>query len=110
MGRRRRAAAIASPSRVCAFSRARSLPSSASKVARSTAAGGLGALVALAAAGVGDETDPAAQQPELDDVGPLPFADSSFMTVSSHLFLVVPATVPVRRAASEDVPNVAEFL
>jgi hypothetical protein len=56
MGRRRRAAAIASPSRVCAFSRSRSLPSSASKVARSTAAGRLGALVALAAAG--DETDP----------------------------------------------------
>jgi hypothetical protein len=40
-------------------------------------------LVALAAAGVDDETDPAAQQPEAGDAGPLPFADSSFMTVSS---------------------------
>src|SRR6266567_5695772 len=39
MGRRRRAAAIASPSRVCAFSRARSRSSSAWKAARSTAAG-----------------------------------------------------------------------
>ena len=49
MGRRRRAAAIASPSRVCAFSRTRSLSSSAWKVARSTAAGRLGALAALTA-------------------------------------------------------------
>ena len=46
MGRRRRAAAIASPSRVCAFSRTRSASSSAWKVARSTAAGRLSALAA----------------------------------------------------------------
>ena len=39
MGSRRRAAAIASPSLVCAFSRIRSASSSAWKVARSTAAG-----------------------------------------------------------------------
>src|SRR6266702_6649012 len=62
MGRRRRAAAIASPSRVCAFSRIRSRSSSAWKVARSTAAGRLSALVAPGA-------------------GPPGFDDSSFMTV-----------------------------
>src|SRR5260221_3182488 len=62
MGRRRRAAAIASPSRVCAFSRTRNLSSSAGKVARSTAAGRLGALVA----------------------GPPGLVDSSVMTVSSY--------------------------
>jgi hypothetical protein len=39
MGRRRRAAAIASPSRVCAFSRTRSSSSWVWKVARSTTAG-----------------------------------------------------------------------
>ena len=39
MGNRRRAAAIASPSRVCAFSRTRSASSSAWKVLRSTTAG-----------------------------------------------------------------------
>jgi hypothetical protein len=39
MGSRRRAAAIASPSRVCAFSRTRSLSSSAWKVARSATPG-----------------------------------------------------------------------
>src|SRR6266567_6281703 len=39
MGSRRRAAAIASPSRVCAFSRIRSSSSSAWKTARSTTAG-----------------------------------------------------------------------
>src|SRR5438105_11111032 len=44
MGRRRRAAAIASPPRVCAFSRTRSLSSAAWKVARSTAGGSPGAL------------------------------------------------------------------
>src|SRR5919112_4808706 len=57
-GRRRRAAAIASSSRVCAFSRARSSSSSAWKVARSTAAGTLGARVAPAAGppGSGDRS------------------------------------------------------
>src|SRR5918911_3347311 len=65
MGRRRRAAAIASPSRVCAFSRTRGLSGAAWKVARSTAAGRRGALVAPAA-------------------GPPRFVDSSFMTVSSY--------------------------
>src|ERR1022692_443958 len=63
MGRRRRAAAIASPSRVCAFSRIRSLSSSAWKAARPTAAGRLGVLVPPAA-------------------GPPRFADSSFMASS----------------------------
>src|SRR5215471_7050483 len=56
MGRRRRAAAMASPSWVCAFSRTRSLSSSASKVTRSTAAGAPG------------------------------FADSAFMTVPLLVF------------------------
>src|ERR1035438_5098405 len=65
MGRRRRAAAIASPSRVCAFSRTRSLSSSAWKAARSTAAGRPGPLVAPPA-------------------GPPRLADSSFITVSSY--------------------------
>ena len=64
MGRRRRAAAIASPSRVCAFSRTRSLSSSAWKVARSTAAGRLGVSVV-----------PTAGDPM--------FFDSSFMMTSS---------------------------
>src|SRR5580658_3818350 len=45
MGRRRRAAAIASPSRVCAFSRTRSRSSSAWKVVRSATEGRPGALV-----------------------------------------------------------------
>src|SRR5947209_1662862 len=39
IGRRLRAAAIASPSRVCAFSRTRSLSSSVCQAARSTTAG-----------------------------------------------------------------------
>src|SRR5216683_2678075 len=69
MGRRRRAAAIASPSRVCAFSRTRSASSSAWKVARSTAAGRPGALVASAA-------------------GPPGFADSSVMMVPLLVFCV----------------------
>src|SRR5689334_22977545 len=46
MGSRRRAAAIASPSLVCAFSLIRSRSSSAWKVARSTAAGRPGAVAA----------------------------------------------------------------
>jgi hypothetical protein len=46
VGSRRRAAAIASPARVCAFSWIRSASSSAWKVARLTAAGRLRALVA----------------------------------------------------------------
>src|SRR6185437_11438937 len=46
IGSRRRAAAIASPSLVCAFSLTRSRSSSAWKVARSTAAGRPGAVVA----------------------------------------------------------------
>src|SRR5215472_6342241 len=58
MGRRRRAAAMASPSWVCAFSRTRSVSSSASKVARSTATGAPG------------------------------FADSAFMTVPLLVFRV----------------------
>src|ERR1700761_3720336 len=45
MGSRRRAAAIASPSRVCAFSRIRSLSSSAWKAARSTTAGTAGSSI-----------------------------------------------------------------
>src|ERR1022692_2170079 len=48
MGRRRRAAAIASPCLVCAFSRTRSLSSSAWKVARPTAAGTPGMPLAAA--------------------------------------------------------------
>src|ERR1035441_10336561 len=63
MGRRRRAAAIATPSRVGAFSRTRSRSSSAWKAARPTAAGRPGALGAPAA-------------------GPPGFADSSFMSSS----------------------------
>src|SRR5215469_11006546 len=69
MGRRRRAAAIASPSRVCAFSRARSLSSSAWNVARSTAGGRFGALVAPAA-------------------GPPGVADSFVMTIPLLVFRV----------------------
>src|SRR6185312_11648571 len=48
IGSRRRAAAIASPSLVCAFSLTRSRSSSAWKVARSTAAGRPGAAAAAA--------------------------------------------------------------
>src|SRR6266566_3603948 len=81
MGRRRRAAAIASPSRVCAFSRTRSLYSSAWKVARPTAAGRLGALVAPAAG--------------------LPMsADSSFMTVPLLVLCVRGFGEPFDRAES----------
>src|SRR5215470_18053980 len=69
MGRRRRAAAIASPSRVCAFSRTRSRSSSAWKVARSTAAGMPGV-------------------PVLPPAGPPGFADSSFMWVPLLAFCV----------------------
>src|SRR5215813_12585937 len=69
MGRRRRAAAIASPSWVCAFSRTRSPSSSASKVARSTAAGRLGGLAVSAA-------------------GPPGCADSSVMTAPLLVFCV----------------------
>src|ERR1022692_780612 len=81
MGRRRRAAAIASPSRVCAFSRTRSRSSSAWKVARPTAAGRPGALVAPAA-------------------GPPGFADSSFMTVPLLVFCVRRFGEPFDRAES----------
>src|ERR1035441_4880907 len=69
MGSRLRAAAIASPSRVCAFSRTRSLSSSAWKMSRSTTVGRLAALVAPAA-------------------GPPRFVGSSLMSVSS-LFVIV---------------------
>src|SRR6266702_645571 len=69
MGRRRRAEAIASPSRVCAFSRARSLARSASKSARPTTAGRSGAVVAPAA-------------------GPPGLADSFVMTVPLLVFRV----------------------
>jgi hypothetical protein len=55
---------MASLSRVCAFSRTRSLSSSAWKVSRSAVTGRLAALVAL-------------------DTGPPRFADSSFITISS---------------------------
>src|SRR5258708_11365087 len=79
MGRRRRAAAIASPSRVCAFSRTRSPSSSAWKVARSTAPGRPGALPA-----------PAADPPR--------FADSSFMTASVLVFRVRGFGEPLDRA------------
>ena len=58
MGNRRRAAAMASPSRVCAFSRTRSLSSSAWKVARSTAEGRFGALVGRPPAGRGSLRHP----------------------------------------------------
>src|SRR5882757_664225 len=51
MGRRRRAAAIASPSRVCAFSRTRNVSSSACHEARSTTGGRAAALPA----GVADQ-------------------------------------------------------
>src|SRR6266567_5455875 len=81
MGRRRRAAAIASPSRVCAFSRTRSLSSSAWKVARPTAAGRLGALVAPA-------------------TGPPRSADSSFMTVPLLVLCVRGFGEPFDRAES----------
>src|ERR1019366_2863423 len=78
MGRRRRAAAIAPPSRVCAFSRTRRLSSSAWKAARPAAAGRPGALVAAAA-------------------GPPGVADSSFMTVPLLVFCVRRFVFCVRR-------------
>src|ERR1700754_4411286 len=65
MGSRRRAAAIASPARMCAFSRTRRLSIPASKVARSTAEGD-GALLTESRCG-----------------------DSSFMTAPSRLFVDV---------------------
>src|SRR5580700_5376050 len=78
MGRRRRAAAIASLSRVCAFSRTRSLSSSAWKVARSTAAGRPGALAAPAA-------------------GPPGFAASSVLMVPPLVFRVRSFSEPFDR-------------
>src|ERR1019366_4146819 len=93
MGRRRRAAAIASPSRVCAFSRTRRLSSSAWKAARPAGAGGPRALGGApgrrAGGGPGVWGGPPA--------GPPGFADSSFMTVPLLVFCVRRFVFCVRR-------------
>src|SRR5215218_5536283 len=75
IGSRRRAAAIASLSRVCAFSRTRSASSSACQVARSTTGGSAGALL-----------PPAGGNPT--------FFDSSFMIASVRSVLSGATTGP----------------